>query len=149
MLEIRHPVRALDAVTGAVMVTVSKRDETRPLKLLMVMVRADLSPVQRVRNSNKCASLGRVQTTNASSLSTRHCTLLFHFRMLPTGAPAFARYKASRSVWFRPVVAQALAMLISGAQVTTIRDGIEKVGVVARAVPSERLDLGRVPQGPV
>ena len=41
-------------------------------------------------------------------------------------------------------VSQALAMLISGAQVTTIRDGIEKVGVVARAVPSERLDLGRV-----
>ena len=41
-------------------------------------------------------------------------------------------------------VSQALAMLISGAPVTTVRDGIEKVGVVARAVPSERLDLGRV-----
>ena len=41
-------------------------------------------------------------------------------------------------------VSQSLAMLISGAPVTTIRDGIEKVGVVARAVPSERLDLGRV-----
>jgi multidrug efflux pump subunit AcrB len=41
-------------------------------------------------------------------------------------------------------VSQALAMLISGANVTTIREGIEKVGVVARAVPSERLDLGRV-----
>src|SRR5438874_6976008 len=41
-------------------------------------------------------------------------------------------------------VSQALAMLISGAQVTTIRDGIGKVGVVARAVPSERLGLGRV-----
>jgi multidrug efflux pump len=41
-------------------------------------------------------------------------------------------------------VSQALAMLISGAQVTTVRDGIEKVGVVARAVPSERLDLARV-----
>ncbi|MDH2383898.1 efflux RND transporter permease subunit [Bradyrhizobium sp. CER78] len=41
-------------------------------------------------------------------------------------------------------VSQALAMLISGAPVTTIRDGIEKVGVVARAVQSERLDLGRV-----
>src|SRR5260370_2429381 len=37
-------------------------------------------------------------------------------------------------------VSQALAMLISGAPVTTIRDGIEKVGVVARAVPSDRLD---------
>jgi multidrug efflux pump len=35
-------------------------------------------------------------------------------------------------------------MLISGAQVTTVRDGIEKVGVVARAIPSERLDLGGV-----
>jgi multidrug efflux pump subunit AcrB len=34
--------------------------------------------------------------------------------------------------------------LITGAPVTTIRDGIEKVGVVARAVPSERLDLARV-----
>src|SRR5690348_513812 len=36
-------------------------------------------------------------------------------------------------------VSQALAMLISGSQVTTVRDGVEKVGVVARAVPSERL----------
>ncbi|MBR0795507.1 efflux RND transporter permease subunit [Bradyrhizobium jicamae] len=41
-------------------------------------------------------------------------------------------------------VSQALSMLISGAPVTTIRDGVEKVGVVARAVPSERLDLGHV-----
>jgi multidrug efflux pump len=41
-------------------------------------------------------------------------------------------------------VSQALAMLISGVPVTTIRDGIEKVGVIARAVPSERLDLARV-----
>jgi multidrug efflux pump len=41
-------------------------------------------------------------------------------------------------------VSQALAMLISGVQVTTVRDGIEKVGVVARAVPSERLDLAHV-----
>src|ERR1700761_2952693 len=41
-------------------------------------------------------------------------------------------------------VSQALAMLISGAPVTTVRDGVEKVEVVARAVPSERLDLGRV-----
>src|SRR5262245_10329713 len=41
-------------------------------------------------------------------------------------------------------VSQSLAMLISGAPVTTIRDGIEKVGVVARAIPSERLDLGSV-----
>jgi len=41
-------------------------------------------------------------------------------------------------------VSTALSMLISGAPVTTIRDGIEKVGVVARAVPSERLDLKSV-----
>ncbi|MET0971058.1 MAG: efflux RND transporter permease subunit [Tardiphaga sp.] len=41
-------------------------------------------------------------------------------------------------------VSQSLALLISGTTVTTIRDGIEKVAVVARAVPSERLDLGRV-----
>src|SRR3569832_1738902 len=41
-------------------------------------------------------------------------------------------------------VSQALSMLISGSQVTTVRDGIEKVGVVARAVSSERLDLGGV-----
>jgi multidrug efflux pump len=41
-------------------------------------------------------------------------------------------------------VSQALSMLISGAPVTTVRDGIEKVGVVARAVPSERLDLANV-----
>jgi multidrug efflux pump subunit AcrB len=41
-------------------------------------------------------------------------------------------------------VSQALAMLISGVQVTTVRDGVEKVGVVARAIPSERLDLAHV-----
>ncbi len=41
-------------------------------------------------------------------------------------------------------VSQALSMLISGAPVTTVRDGIEKVGVVARAVASERLDLAHV-----
>ncbi|MBN9004851.1 MAG: efflux RND transporter permease subunit [Rhizobiales bacterium] len=41
-------------------------------------------------------------------------------------------------------VSQALSMLISGAPVTTVRDGIEKVGVVARAIPSERLDLADV-----
>jgi multidrug efflux pump len=41
-------------------------------------------------------------------------------------------------------VSQALSMLISGTQVTTVRDGIEKVGVVARAVPAERLDLAHV-----
>jgi len=41
-------------------------------------------------------------------------------------------------------VSQSLAMLISGVQVTTIRDGVEKVGVIARAVPSERLDLAHV-----
>src|SRR6202030_27822 len=37
-------------------------------------------------------------------------------------------------------VAQSLSMLISGLPVTTVRDGIEKVAVVARAVPAERLD---------
>jgi multidrug efflux pump subunit AcrB len=41
-------------------------------------------------------------------------------------------------------VSQALAMLISGVPVTTVRDGVEKVDVVARAIPSERLDLGHV-----
>src|ERR1700760_4591792 len=41
-------------------------------------------------------------------------------------------------------VSQALGMLISGVPVTTVRDGIEKVDVVARAVPSERLDLAHV-----
>src|SRR3981081_1444945 len=41
-------------------------------------------------------------------------------------------------------VSTALSMLISGAPVTTIRDGITTVGGVARAVPSERLDLGHV-----
>src|SRR3974390_2271804 len=41
-------------------------------------------------------------------------------------------------------VSQALGMLISGGQGTTARGGIENVGVVARAVPSERLDLAHV-----
>src|ERR1700755_869172 len=41
-------------------------------------------------------------------------------------------------------VSQSLAFLISGVPVTTVRDGIEKVGVVARALPGERLDLGHI-----
>jgi multidrug efflux pump subunit AcrB len=35
-------------------------------------------------------------------------------------------------------------MLISGVPITTVRDGIEKIAVVARAVPAERLDLARI-----
>src|SRR5262249_48131366 len=51
----------------------------------------------------------------------------------------------ARAVGLTPQdVSQSLAMLISGAQVTTVRDGIEKVGVIARAVPGERLDLAHV-----
>jgi multidrug efflux pump len=41
-------------------------------------------------------------------------------------------------------IAQSLGMLISGLPITTVRDGIEKVAVVARAVPSERLDLAHI-----
>jgi multidrug efflux pump len=41
-------------------------------------------------------------------------------------------------------IAQSLSMLISGAPITTVRDGIEKVAVVARAVPGERLDLAHI-----
>jgi multidrug efflux pump subunit AcrB len=41
-------------------------------------------------------------------------------------------------------VAQTLQTLLSGIPVTNVREGIEKVGVVARAVAPERLDLGRI-----
>ncbi len=41
-------------------------------------------------------------------------------------------------------VGQTLQTLLSGATVTTVRQGTERVDVVARAVPAERLDLGRV-----
>src|ERR1700757_2377352 len=41
-------------------------------------------------------------------------------------------------------IAQSLSMLIPGAPIATVRDGIEKVAVVARAVPSERLDLAHI-----
>jgi multidrug efflux pump subunit AcrB len=41
-------------------------------------------------------------------------------------------------------VGQALQTLISGLTVTTIRDGTEKVDVVARATANERLDLGHI-----
>lgn len=41
-------------------------------------------------------------------------------------------------------IAQTLQTLLSGVTVTTVRDGTEKVDVVARAVASERLDLGRI-----
>jgi multidrug efflux pump len=42
-------------------------------------------------------------------------------------------------------VAQNLQTLLSGYAVTQFRDGIEHVDVVARAVASERLDLGHLP----
>jgi multidrug efflux pump len=41
-------------------------------------------------------------------------------------------------------ISQSLSMLISGVPITTVRDGIEKVAVVARAVASERLDLAHI-----
>lgn len=41
-------------------------------------------------------------------------------------------------------VANTLQTLISGVTVTTVRDGIEKVGIVARAAKEERLDLGHI-----
>jgi multidrug efflux pump subunit AcrB len=41
-------------------------------------------------------------------------------------------------------IAQSLQTLLSGTTATTVRDGIEAIDVVARAVPSERLDLEHV-----
>ncbi len=41
-------------------------------------------------------------------------------------------------------IAQTLATLISGYTVTQVRDGIDKVDVVARAASSERADLGAI-----
>jgi multidrug efflux pump len=42
-------------------------------------------------------------------------------------------------------VAQTLQTLLTGFPVTQYREGIESIDVVARAVPGERLDLGRLP----
>lgn len=42
-------------------------------------------------------------------------------------------------------VAQTLQTLLTGVTVTQYREGIESIDVVARATPSERLDLGRLP----
>ena len=41
-------------------------------------------------------------------------------------------------------IANSLEMLVSGLTVTTVREGIEKVDVVARAIASERADLGHI-----
>jgi multidrug efflux pump len=41
-------------------------------------------------------------------------------------------------------ISKSLGMLLSGVKITTIRDGIEKVEVVGRAVPAERLDLAHI-----
>ena len=41
-------------------------------------------------------------------------------------------------------ISKSLSMLLSGFPITTVRDGIEKVEVVARAVPAERLDLAHI-----
>ena len=42
-------------------------------------------------------------------------------------------------------IAQTLQTLLSGLTVTQHREGIERIDVVARAVPAERLDLDRLP----
>src|SRR6202045_3400519 len=42
-------------------------------------------------------------------------------------------------------VSQTLQTLLSGFTVTQLREGIESIDVVARAVPAERLALGRLP----
>ena len=42
-------------------------------------------------------------------------------------------------------VAQTLQTLLSGLSITEYREGIEHIDVVARAVPDERLELGRLP----
>src|SRR5215472_8723545 len=41
-------------------------------------------------------------------------------------------------------ISKSLSMLLSGVPITTVRDGIEKIEVVARAVPAERLDLAHI-----
>jgi multidrug efflux pump len=41
-------------------------------------------------------------------------------------------------------ISKSLSMLLSGVPITTVRDGVEKVEVVARAVPAERLDLAHI-----
>src|SRR5262245_60199525 len=41
-------------------------------------------------------------------------------------------------------ISKSLGMLLSGVTITTVRDGVEKVEVVARAVPAERLDLAKI-----
>jgi multidrug efflux pump len=51
----------------------------------------------------------------------------------------------ARMLGFTPQDAAArLRMLISGVPVTTVRDGIDQVSVVARAVPAERGDLSKL-----
>jgi multidrug efflux pump len=41
-------------------------------------------------------------------------------------------------------ISNRLRMVISGVTVTTLRDGIDQIDVVARATPDERSDLGRI-----
>jgi multidrug efflux pump subunit AcrB len=41
-------------------------------------------------------------------------------------------------------ISKSLSMLLSGIPITTVRDGIEKIEVVARAAPLERLDLAHI-----
>src|SRR5262249_46643875 len=41
-------------------------------------------------------------------------------------------------------ISQSLGLLISGAPITTVRSGIEKIEVIARAIQGERLDLAHI-----
>lgn len=45
----------------------------------------------------------------------------------------------------RQTIAEPLQTLLSGYTITHLRDGTESIGVIARAVPAERLELNRLP----
>jgi multidrug efflux pump subunit AcrB len=78
-----------------------------------------------------------------SSVSGRHYGVHSQRRR---GRPLEVDQDRARALGLTPQdVSQMLQTLLSGYVVTQYREGIEHIDVVARAVPSERLELDRLP----
>ena len=75
-------------------------------------------------DASTCSSTGTSRSSRSASSSTRT--------------------RRARSGLTPQDVAQTLQTLLSGDAVTQYREGEEQIDVVARAVPSERLELGRL-----
>jgi len=90
----------------------------------------------------------REYAAEAREIARRNPSLIdphFNWNEMTPSVRLVVDQERARALGLDPqTISQSLRTLISGLSVTTIRNGTEKVDVVARAVPGERLDLGRI-----